>query len=165
VLSSFGGYGLGELPLGQVDCLGEYILVVAEATAPARPSEASDGTRDGVLVVLRESQIYDSGFRYEDLVRAADVVITKPGFGIIAECLANGTALVYTSRGQFREYPVLVAEMPKFLRCAFISQPDLFAGRWRAAVEAALGQPPPSCSPRTDGAEYVADLIQRELGG
>ena len=47
-------------------------------------------------------------------MRAADVVVTKPGYGIIAECLANDTAIVYTSRGEFAEYDVLVdgAEAP-----------------------------------------------------
>ena len=36
-----------------------------------------------------ERQIYDNGLRYEDLVRAADVVVTKPGYGIISEAIAN----------------------------------------------------------------------------
>ena len=49
-------------------------------------------------------------------MRAADVVVTKPGYGIIAECLANDTALLYTVRGHFIEYDVLVAAMPRFLR-------------------------------------------------
>ena len=74
------------------------------------------------------------GLRYEDLVAAVDVVITKPGYGIIAECVANDTALVYTSRGHFVEYDVLVREMPRWLRCGFISNDALLAGagsrRW-----------------------------------
>ena len=57
-----------------------------------------------------------SGYRYEDLVRAADVVVTKPGYGIIAECLANDTALLYTDRGRFIEYDVLVAAMRRSRR-------------------------------------------------
>ena len=32
-------------------------------------------------------------------MRAADVVVTKPGYGIISECIANDTAILYTSRG------------------------------------------------------------------
>ena len=39
----------------------------------------------------------------------SDVVVTKPGYGIISECLANDTALLYTDRGHFIEYDVLVA--------------------------------------------------------
>ncbi|MCK7523822.1 MAG: hypothetical protein MZV64_42470 [Ignavibacteriales bacterium] len=54
-----------------------------------------------------------AGLRYEDLVRAADVVVTKPGYGIIAECIANDTAILYTDRGRFAEYDVLVDAMPR----------------------------------------------------
>ena len=40
--------------------------------------------------------------------------------------------IVYTSRGHFVEYDVLVREMPRWLRCGFISNDDLLAGRWQA---------------------------------
>ena len=53
------------------------------------------------------------------------MVATKPGYGIIAECVANDTAILYTSRGRFVEYDVMVQEMPRYLRCAFISNEDL----------------------------------------
>ena len=69
------------------------------------------------------------GLTYQDVVAAADVVISKPGYGIVSECIANNTALVYTSRGRFAEYDVFVAEMPRVLRCRFLSQDDL----WRDA--------------------------------
>ena len=59
--------------------------------------------------VIDDDWIYERGFRYEDLVRASDVVMTKPGYGIVSECLANGAAILYTARGRFAEYPVMVA--------------------------------------------------------
>ena len=80
------------------------------------------------------------GLKYEDLVAAADVVVSKPGYGIVSECVANGTALLYTSRGRFAEYDVMVAEMPRMLRCRHISREDLLAGEWRDDVEALLAQ-------------------------
>lgn len=154
VLSSFGGYGLRGLPLEQLDVLDHYTVVVTETSA----RDAVGGSHRSI-VTLEEDDIYGRGFRYEDLVRAADVVITKPGFGIIAECLANDTALVYTSRGRFREYDVLVGEMPRFLRCAFLPQEDVFAGRWRAALDAALARPSPPTHPSTEGADVIAENI------
>ena len=81
--------------------------------------------------------------RYEDLVRAVDVVVSKPGYGIISDCIANGTALLYTPRGRFAEYDVLVREMPRYLRCACIETEDLLAGRWREGLEAVMAAPPP----------------------
>ena len=52
----------------------------------------------------------DTGIRYEDLVGAAEAVVTKPGYGIISEAIANDTAILYTARGHFPEYDVLVSE-------------------------------------------------------
>ncbi len=103
--------------------------------------------------------MYAAGFRYEDLVRAVDVVITKPGYGIISECIANDTALLYTSRGRFVEYDVLVSEMPRFLRARYISHDDLFAGRWGHHLDALLAQPSPSQAPPVNGAETAAELL------
>ena len=40
--------------------------------------------------------MYDAGVRYEDLVGAAEAVVTKPGYGIISECIANDAAVLYT---------------------------------------------------------------------
>ena len=108
---------------------------------------------------MTDAAIYDAGLRYEDLVRAVDVVLTKPGYGTLSECIANDTAVVYTSRGRFAEYDVLVGEMPKYLRCAYLDNESLLAGRWRAALDAALAAPEPPQHPRSDGAVIVADMI------
>lgn len=152
-LCSFGGYGLTAFDLASVDCL-EHWTVVATGRVP--PRHRSHG-----LVFVDESRMYESGLRYEDLVAAVDVVVTKPGYGIISECVANGTAMLYTSRGQFPEYDIMVAEMPRVLRCAYLDQASLLAGRWRAALDALLASLPPPEYPPTDGAEVAADRLSR----
>jgi hypothetical protein len=131
VLSSFGGYGL-ELPYDRIAASGLTVI------APAHPPE---------------------GLRYEDVVAAADVVVTKPGYGIVSECVANDTAVLYTSRGRFAEYEVMVTEMPRILRCRYLEQHDLLAGRWADAIDALLRQPPPVERPRVDGASVAAATI------
>jgi len=101
-----------------------------------------------------------SGVAYEDIVAACDVVLSKPGYGIVSDCIAHGVPLLYTSRGRFAEYDVFVREMPRYLRCRFISQEDLRAGRWYDAIASLLAQPtPPSEPPRLDGADVAADVI------
>jgi L-arabinokinase len=139
-LPSFGGYGLPGLDVTTLD-LGDDWDVVHPST---------------------EGALYEAGLRYEDLVAAVDAVVSKPGYGIISECIANGTALVYTSRGRFVEYDVLAREMPTYLRCAFIDNATLLAGDWRDALDAAVGQPAPP-KPRTDGAEVIADMIGERI--
>jgi L-arabinokinase len=143
VLPSFGGYGIQGLDLKRVQLPAGWAIVQG----------------------LEQAEIYDAGLSYQDLVRAVDVVITKPGYGIVSECVANDTPVVYTSRGRFAEYDVFVREMPAYLRCAFIDHDALLAGRWRAAIDAAVDAPPPPERPRTDGAVVVAEMMAAVLAG
>lgn len=154
-LLSFGGYGLPALDLSTLDCLADWTVITTDRITPgAHPAPEH-------VVFLSEQALLGGTFRYEDLVAAADVVITKPGYGIIGECIAARTAMLYTSRGEFREYDVLVNAMRRYLKCRFISQEDLFAGRWREALDALVGQPAPLESIAPDGAEVVAKEIAR----
>jgi hypothetical protein len=111
--------------------------------------------------VIPEQELYGRGFRYEDLVRAADVVITKPGYGIIADCIANDAAMLYTSRGRFAEYDVMVAEMPRYLRCQHLELEAFETGAWNAALGTLAGLPPPPERVPTDGAQVAARMIAR----
>ena len=137
VLVSFGEYG-ADVPVEEI-----------RRTAPFT-----------ILTPPREPQ----GLNYEDIVAASDVVVSKPGYGIVSDCVANGGALLYTSRGRFAEYDVFVREMPRYLRCRFVSQEDLRAGRWADAIEALLAQPRPPEQPRIDGADVAATQVL-ELAG
>jgi hypothetical protein len=136
VLASFGGFG------------------VKGASKPAVPGYHALWPGD-----VDEDAMYDKGYRYEDLVRAVDIVVTKPGYGIISECIANDTAMLYTSRGDFREYPVLVREMPKYLRCEYIEQQDLLAGNWKPALDRLIAKQRPPVVPQTNGADVAAEIV------
>ena len=83
VLPSFGGHG---------------------ATLPLEALRRSDR-----FTLLGPFDEPPAGLLYQDLVAAADVVVSKPGYGIVSECVANGAALLYTSRGRFIEYDLFVA--------------------------------------------------------
>jgi hypothetical protein len=50
--------------------------------------------------------------------------------------------------------------MPKYLRCRFISNEDLFAGRWREALEALPAQPAPPEPIATNGADVAAEILK-----
>ena len=132
VLSSFGGFGV---------------------TLPADQLAASG------LTVIGPTRLPPEGLQYEDLVAAADLVVSKPGYGVVSECVAARKPLLYTSRGRFAEYDVMVAEMPRMLRCRYIEQADLLAGNWHDGIEALLGQEEPPQRPRVDGVSVVASAI------
>jgi L-arabinokinase len=101
---------------------------------------------------------------YQDLVAACDVVVSKPGYGIVSECIANDTALLYTSRGRFIEYDMFVRDMPRVLRCRAIAPEDLVAGRWADAIDALVQQPAPAERPRIDGAAIAARRVIELVG-
>jgi hypothetical protein len=121
------------------------------------------GDRWQVLGDFPDNAVYEAGLRREDLIAAVDVVVTKPGYGIISECIANGTAIVYTPRGRFVEYDVLVREMPRYLRCAFLDNASLMSGRWSDALDRAVNTAAPLERPRTDGADVIAEMMERRV--
>ena len=114
----------------------------------------------GFSLVDNDAATLDAhGLAYADLVAAADIVISKPGYGIVSECVANGTALLYTSRDGFVEADMLAEAMPAVLRCRFLPRADLVSGRWDAAIDALLAQPAPAERPRVDGARVVLQSL------
>lgn len=152
-LVSFGGFGLKAFdprPLGRLD---DWIFLCESALA--------DGPSN--LRALPAGR-----FNYPDLVKAADVVVTKPGYGIVSECLANGTACLYTGRGDFREQALLVEGLRRYGRAGQIGNEELRAGRWQEALESLLAQPAPTARLATDGDRVIADRLAqlvRSAGG
>ena len=160
VLVSFGRYGLGGIDWASATRQDDFGVVVTDDSVGGGPTGTAEHP---TLFHVDTAAMLDRGFRYQDLVAAVDVVLTKPGYGIIAECAANDTALVYTSRGDFAEYTVLVRAMPRLVRCTYIEQHDLFAGRWTSAVRQVLDQPRQTTRPATDGAEVIARGLESYL--
>ena len=89
VLLSFGGFEIRGIDFGRVEHLDEYQFLITQPLPRAIRN---------VRVVAMD------GLRYEDVVAQADAVITKPGYGIVSECLANRVPVLYTDRGRFAEY-------------------------------------------------------------
>ena len=158
VLASFGGHG-AAMPYEEVARRSRFTLLLTDF------EYAGTGSGADRLKRYPSGWLAERGLGYEDLVAAADVVVSKPGYGIVSECIANGTALLHASRGRFAEQDVFLAGMPRLLRCRAIETMDLIEGRWADAVEALLAQPnPPGPPPRIDGAGEAASAIIDFLG-
>jgi hypothetical protein len=110
-----------------------------------------------------DGRLPELGLTYPDVVRAVDVVVSKPGYGIVSDAIAAGTRLVYTERGDFPEYPILVREMAPLLACEHVSNQDLLDGRIEAPVRRVLARPVPP-PPDLDGAARGAARILALLG-
>jgi UDP-N-acetylglucosamine:LPS N-acetylglucosamine transferase len=96
---------------------------------------------------------------YVSLLAASDVVVTKPGYGIVADCLANRVALLFTDRGPFREYDVLAALLPSLGRARYIPRGDLLAGHMGPHLDALFACGAAWTEQPTNGADVVAERV------
>jgi len=158
VLQLSGGFGVGpvEQLFNAILNVDVPLEIVAVAGKNVKVKE-----KLAKLDVPDRHRVHILGFtdQIDELMACADLVVSKPGYGIVSECIANDTALLYTSRGHFIEYDLFVAEMPRVVRCRFISQEDLLAGRWAEAISSLLAQPGPPERARVDGALVAAGII------
>jgi UDP-N-acetylglucosamine:LPS N-acetylglucosamine transferase len=111
---------------------------------------------DGNIIALPEVQR-----RYQDLVRAVDIVVTKPGYGIVADCIAHQVPMLYTDRGNFPEYPLLVEALAECATANFIPQTDLFAGSLDTYLMQLIEKTPNWPAVELNGAEIAAEKIIR----
>jgi hypothetical protein len=148
VLWSFGGHGLPGFKPAVLGPLTEFCFLLTEPVASPPANVRS----------LDEPQLRRQGLGYEDLVAASDVIVTKPGYGIVTDAIAGRTRLVYTDRGDFPEYPILVAGMAEFLPAVHVTNEALLAGALTAALRQVSERdfPPP---PRLDGADVAAERL------
>lgn len=142
-LLSFGGFGLRDTSFGGLSDLDGWVFL-------AEPELAGEHPRVRPL---------PAGVGYPDLVNAADVVITKPGYGIVAECLAHGTPVIYTSRGNFREQARLIAGLERYGRAVAVDNEQLRHGDLRDALEQLLALPQPAETLAANGADVAADYL------
>ncbi len=102
--------------------------------------------------------------RFPDLVAAADVVLSKPGYGIVGECIANRTPMLHLPRRGFAETPYLVADMDRYLPHRPVEGADLGDARALEASIQELVEVPFPDSPPMDGAETIARRVLEESG-
>jgi L-arabinokinase len=147
-LLSFGGLGLPGFEFSVLSKLRSFQFLSEPTGSDAPPN----------VRVVSLADLAAHGLGYLDLVAAADVVVTKPGYGIVTDAIAGRTRMIYTERGDFPEYPVLVEGMTRWLPAVHVSNADLLAGRLRPALEAVLAAAFPE-PPRMDGAEVAARAL------
>lgn len=148
-LVSFGGLGLPRFDPGVLERVEGWRFVLTGLETGGRGDTTRNAT---VLDVDRAAAL---GLEYIDIVGAVDVCITKPGYGIVSDAIAARTRMVYTERGDFPEYAILVGEMGRWLPSRHVSNADLLSGRLEPVLEEVLAVPFPP-PPDTSGAARAA---------
>lgn len=150
VLISYGGFAFEQLNTAIFATVPDVQFV---ATAPLC------GTPPPNLITLPMQTD-----RYHDLLAACDAVMMKPGYGTVADCVANRVPMIYTSRPGFREEEILIGAMERVGRAVPLPADALYAGQLRPAIERALADRSPWAPLRVDGADVVARRILEIAG-
>lgn len=102
---------------------------------------------------------------FADLVASAEAVVTKPGFGILSDCVANSTPLVYVEREHFLESLVMEEATRRHTSCFHLPLAELYEGRLEPVLEAlGAGLAAPLEPVGFDGAEVVAARLLELYG-
>jgi hypothetical protein len=144
VLLSFGGLGIDRLPWNQLARQREYFFVMT----------GTRHRRESNLLTLPATQTH-----YQDLLRTADAIVTKPGYGIVADVLAQQVPILYTDRGDFAEFPQLVAALRDCATAEFIPQQELLRGNLSPYLSRLLAKPPHWPEIELNGAQVAAQKI------
>ncbi len=98
---------------------------------------------------------------FADILASMDIVISKPGFGLVSECIVNNKPLIYSDRGDFAEYPYLVEGIEKYLRNVHLPSEKLYTGDFFQWLEKIKSAPEPPEQIETGGAERIASELLR----
>jgi L-arabinokinase len=112
---------------------------------------AWDGTR--IRAVERER------VPFSDLIASVDGVVSKPGFGIVSECVVNRKPLIFADRTDFAEYAVLESAIRRYLQHRHIPAEQLYAGELGDALHGLWTQPEPLEAAPQGGAPMAAKRI------
>lgn len=102
-------------------------------------------------------------FSYSDVLASSDIVVTKPGYGVLSECAVNGKPMVYAERADFREYPVLEAAVKRYFRHQHLPARDLYRGDLGDALSAIASAPAPREKMERGGDDEAARVILHSL--
>lgn len=100
---------------------------------------------------------------FQELVNACDIVVSKLGYGIVSECIANKTRLVFPDKTECIETGLHVEELSRNGIGEKLSRTNFLKGNWTAALNRAIRREWPVNSRAMNGADVAAGHIERFL--
>jgi hypothetical protein len=159
LISLRGGISDGAMVVAANSCP-KYVFL---STTPV-PRDAPENLRHfPIKTGEQEAHPDQQSLTFSDLLAGSSVVLSKPGYGIVADCLAARKPLLWPRRYGFREDEVTLAEASPYLPMREIPHADLFAGNWKSHLDRLLQMPMPARNLATDGASVAAQIISCRL--
>ncbi len=105
------------------------------------------------------SALETMGMTFSDLLASCDAVLTKPGYGTLAEAAYAGVPVIYVSRGEWPEQPYLVEWLQQNGIGIEVGHEALEQGTMRAVLDVAFlaGRKPALVG---SGVHEAADILQ-----
>jgi uncharacterized protein (TIGR00661 family) len=149
ILLSFTSLNLNHLALEKITELTDYEFFSVEPLA----------WEDSAIHCINRNHI-----SFSDLLASIDIVITKPGFGIVSECIANQKPILYADRENFPEYAVLVENIERYCCHSFIATSELYTGQLERALSTLKNATPAKEEMKKGGAALAASEIIKRIG-
>jgi len=102
---------------------------------------------------------FNADVRPVDVMAFVDVVVCKPGYGVLSECWQTGTPIAWVERPDFPEFPMLKRWLDHCMPSAGMSRSDFQQGKWIHALQAAYDHPRQFPITGSGGACEAADMI------
>jgi hypothetical protein len=148
ILLSFTDLDWDEDALGCVEQIPDYeLFTVLPLSWQRRNIHALDRERVG----------------FSSAIASVDAVISKPGFGILSDCVVNRKPLIYADRSDFAEYQVLETSIKKYLKHVHIPATDLYRGNLAGSLERIWQNPDPVETLPSGGDRIAAQRIAEYL--
>jgi hypothetical protein len=161
VLVTFGGI---EGPVKNMARLMEFqplqFVGSAKGAESAPPNEQGLFQHSEIsnLWILKRDDLY-----HPDLVNAVDCVVTKPGYGILSECMATATPILLDARDDFREFVAVRATATRYPQIAIVDNPQMEQLDILAPLSKVLGAQSKPWEGSLKGAEFIAKTISEQF--
>ena len=150
VMISFGGFDTSGIRHHELEKLSGYDFLTT-----IKPG-AGDSLPHNVRYIDTEA----AGISFENLFRIFDVIVTKPGYGVLGDIIAADSSCIYADRGNFAEYPYLIKMLENHCKKAVhIERAKLLACELGGHIEEALKPNPGSSGMPAGGAAQCAEII------
>ncbi len=96
---------------------------------------------------------------FPDVIASVDAVVSKPGYGVLSDCVVNQKPLIYAERSDFLEYSILEDAIRKYLRHVHIPAADLYRGDLHESLDRIWERPDPEARLLRGGDRIAAQRI------
>ncbi len=92
---------------------------------------------------------------FTDILNACDMVVSKPGYSLLSECIANQIPILYIPRQHFIEDVPLIRALKQDFKSQELDYSSFIKGDWQADLDQLLHCDKKWKSIRNDGADFI----------